>query len=117
MTTRERINRYGQRTFLMALIGFMMFAGGMMASKGHPEFKIAGIFGFVLFGAGIISVRFGGRCVRCHPPLGRLWYGSWGTAFGIASDLKFCPYCGSLLDDDDGGSNQSLQPTADRFDE
>src|SRR5437588_3509026 len=118
MTTRERINRYGQRSFLMALIGFVMFAGGMMASKSHPEFKVVGISGFVLFGAAIICVRFGGRCVHCHRPVGRLWYGSWGTAFGIASDLQFCPYCGGSLDDDDNvGSNQSLEPTAGRRDE
>jgi hypothetical protein len=116
MTTRERINRYGQRTFWMALIGFVIFSGGGMASKSHPEFKIAAIFGFVLFGAAIICVRFGGRCVRCHRPLGRLWYGSWGTAFGIASDLQFCPYCGGSLDDDER-SNQSLQATAGRSDE
>ena len=106
MTTRERINRYGQRIFLMALIGFVMFAGGGMASKTYPKFKIVAISGFVLFGAAIIGVRFGGRCVHCHRSLGRLWYGSWGTAFGIASDLQFCPYCASSLDDDDDvGSN------------
>jgi hypothetical protein len=97
MTTRERINRHGQRTFLMALIGFVIFAGGMMASKSHPQFKIIGISGFVLFGAAIICVRFGGRCVHCHRPVGRLWYGSWGTAFGIASDLQFAPTAAGRL--------------------
>jgi hypothetical protein len=113
MTPRERINRDGRRTFLVALIGFAMFVGGMMASKRHPEFKIVAISGFVLFVAATIYVRFAGRCVHCHRPLGRLWYGSWGTAFGLASELQFCPYCGKSLDDD-VGSNQSLQPTADR---
>ncbi len=118
MTTRQRINRHGRRAFLVALIGFLMFVGGMMASKSRPEFKIVAISGFVLFVGATIYVRFGGRCVHCHRPLGRLWYGSWGTAFGIASDLQFCPYCGSSLDgDDDAGSNQSLQPTAGRSDE
>jgi hypothetical protein len=33
MTTRQHVNRVGRRAFLSALVGFVMFAGGMTA--GH----------------------------------------------------------------------------------
>ena len=100
MTTRERVNRDGRRMFLLALIGFVMFAGGMTASQARREFIILGLSGFALFGGAIIYRMFSGRCVHCQRPLARLFYQTWGSAFNIASDLQFCPYCGRSLDDD-----------------
>ena len=100
MTTRERVNRVGRRAFLGALIGFVMFVGGMTASDSHREFKIVGVCGFALFAASIIYVMFSGRCVHCQRPLAKLFYRTWGSAFDISSDLHFCPYCGRSLDDD-----------------
>ncbi|SRR6266496_546016 len=100
MTTRERVNRDGRRTFLMALIGFVMFVGGMTAIQLHREFAILGATGFALFGGAIIYLMFSGRCVHCQRPLARPFYQTWGSVFNITSDPQFCPYCGRSLDDD-----------------
>jgi len=100
MTTRERLNRERRRAFLIAITGFVMFAGGMTAGQSHPAFMIVGFSGFALFGGSIIYVLFRGRCVHCQRPLGKLFYQSGTTPFSIASDLQFCPYCGRSLDDD-----------------
>jgi hypothetical protein len=98
MTTRQRVNRDRRRGFLIAMIGFIMFAGGMTASERHREFMIVGFSGFVLFGGSIIYMQFSGRCVHCQRPVGHL--SQSGTPFAISSDLQFCPYCGKSLDDD-----------------
>ena len=100
MTTRQRVNRDRRRAFLIAIIGFAMFAGGMTASESHRAFIIVGLSGFALFGGSILYVFFSGRCIHCERPLGRLFYQSGGSPFSIASDLQFCPYCGRSLDDE-----------------
>jgi hypothetical protein len=100
MTTREHVNRVGRRAFLSALVGFVMFAGGMTAGQTHREFRIVAVCGFALFGGSIIYLMFSGRCVHCQRPLARLFYRTWGSAFNISSDFHVCPYCGKSLDDD-----------------
>ncbi len=99
MTTRERVNRDRRRGFLVAMIGFIMFAGGMTISERHREFLIVGFSGFALFGGAIIYGLSSGRCVHCQRPVGRLFQQS-GSPFAISSDLQFCPYCGKSVDDD-----------------
>ena len=98
MTTRQRVNRDRRRGFLIVMIGFIVFAGGMTASERHREFMIVGFSGFALFGGPIIYMQFSGRCVHCQRPVGHL--SQSGTPFAISSDLQFCPYCGKSLDDD-----------------
>jgi hypothetical protein len=99
MTTRERVNKVRRRSFLIGMIGFIMFAGGITASERHREFTIVGFSGFALFGGSIIYMLSSGRCVHCQRPVGRVFQQS-GTPFAISSDLQFCPYCGKSIDDD-----------------
>jgi hypothetical protein len=63
----------------MALIGFVMFVGGMTAIQLHREFAIVGATGFALFGGAIIYLMFSGRCVHCQRPLARLFYQTWAV--------------------------------------
>ena len=99
MTTRDRVNRNRRRGFLVAIIGFVMFAGGMITRESHREFLSVGLLGFALFAGSSIYMLHGGRCVHCQRPLGRV-FTETGTIFGISSDLQFCPYCGKSLDED-----------------
>src|SRR5207247_10252783 len=97
MTIRQRLNRERRRSFLLAITGFVMFAGGMTASQRHREFFAIGLCGFVLFGGSIIYTMFCVRCVHCQRPLGKLFSRSSGSPSSIDSELAFCPYCRSAL--------------------
>jgi hypothetical protein len=100
MTTRERVNRDRRRGWLIAIVGFVAFAGGMTASQTQRAFLALGLSGFVVFGASILYMWFSGRCIQCDRPIGRLFYQSGGSPFSISSDLRFCPYCGKSLDEE-----------------
>lgn len=100
MTTRERVNRDRRRSVLIAIVGFVMFWGGMTASQAHPAFVVVGLSGFALFGGSILYVMFSGRCVYCQKSVGRLFYQGGGSPLSISADLQFCRYCGRSLDDD-----------------
>ncbi len=84
---------------LLAIAGFSLFGVGGSLTKGHPAMIGLVVLGFALFGGSIVYTLFGGRCMHCSRPLSRV-FSQTGGAFGIASDVQFCPYCGTSIDDE-----------------
>ena|SRR6478735_2569246 len=100
MTTRERLNKTRGRAALIAVTGFLMFVGGVIARDTYREFSMALCFvGFAIFGGSIIYAIWTGRCVHCQQRIGMLLYRD-PDEIPVRSEMRFCPYCGKSLDED-----------------
>ena len=85
----------------MAIPGFVLFMTCIPGGNTYPWLIALGLFGFALFGAAILYAMFSGRCVHCRRWLGRVFSQSGGSPFSISADLRFCPYCGASIDDEE----------------
>jgi len=100
MTTRERINKTRGRSVLIALTGFLIAFGAVIAQDTSRELAMAlGFVGFALFGGAIIYAIFTGRCVHCQQWVGML-LSKDPDEISVPQEMRFCPYCGKSLDED-----------------
>lgn len=110
MTTRDEINIQFRKVKKLVLAGFVVFFGGgfsgllftflMKNESLLPVFIFIGLCGWALAAFGFLKLWFTFKCPKCN---GRFWIlqmgptGSWWQ-LKIASDYKFCVYCGINFD-------------------
>ena len=97
MTTREQLNKVRRRSFGIAIPGFALGAVAMVSGT-QPFLMIGGLSGFAMFMIGTLLMLFAGRCEKCKNRLGRV-FSQAGGSLSIPAELRFCPYCGTSLDE------------------
>jgi len=98
VTPRARINRQTRTALGITLVGMAIFLLGMLGKGAGPVMITIGLCGFVLAWLTMAGTYLIGiRCPRCG---GRLTYLAMSRGiFGLHPRLRFCPYCGISLDD------------------
>ena len=97
MTLRDALTRQKRKATVVAYAGFAVFALSMAVGAGERPWLVAGMVGFVLFGAGILYLLFFLKCPACG---GRIGYTvSYPSAiFSVSRKIRYCPFCGVSLD-------------------
>jgi hypothetical protein len=100
MTARARINRQMRIIGCIYVTGFAVFVLGMFIAQppGAKQLPVILLIGYVV--AWLTSIYLIGiRCPMCR---GRLTQLAMHRGFlGIPPRMRFCPYCGASLDDDE----------------
>jgi phage FluMu protein Com len=98
-TIREELTRTKRRIFIVAYAGFAVFVGGIVLGTVHggPPHPIA-IVGFFIAFAAMMSAYIILKCPKCKAHMG-LFLVQSGNPFGVQKKMKFCPYCGTDIDE------------------
>jgi hypothetical protein len=121
MTSREILNRRGRRISWVVYVGFVLFMCGVCAAMiwgqaGNTPSAVAAIAfsGFGVMAVGMMwASRVGLRCPSCRGNVSSIVLD--GGGFTVGSAVRYCPYCGRLLDEELNGADvahQAAEPPA-----
>ena len=83
----------------MSIVGSVgILAMSIPLSQKYPIFIALACAAGLLLVAASLLLMFGGRCSNCGYSLARVFYGT-GSPMRISPHLRFCPYCGTSIDD------------------
>ena len=109
-TTRQRLNRIRRVTGFFIVIGSMSLFGSIVVVFFSPLVAyglliVIGVFNPI----GLIIRALAGRCGQCDRRISRaLCFGGW--PWRISSDIRFCPYCATSIDE----PHKPTQPNAEK---
>ena len=107
MIARARINRQVRMIALICLPCFAVFAIGMfIANPGPNQFPVIPIVALAIAWLTVMGTFvIGIRCPFCRGRLTQLVFHS--GFFGVSPRVRFCPYCGTNLDEDDSAAEST----------
>jgi hypothetical protein len=106
MTTRTQFDRQMRWVSSLIYAGFGLFVIGLVIGEALGQGPILAVYlpGFVIaFVTMLCAYSVGFRCPKCRCNLGVLVLQRGG--FRVDKRLRFCPYCGTGLDDELPGSS------------
>ncbi len=99
MTIRQILNRTKRRVVTLWFVCFGLFILGPIVFSDVVFMVILGLVGFgIAFVTMFYSYMFGLPCPKCRTSWGLFAYHHGG--FSISQRIRFCPFCGTNIDDD-----------------
>ncbi len=105
MTSRAQFDKRMRRIMSVVRVGVALFLLGIVLGEvfGQEPLMIVWLPGFAIaFGAMVFVSSAAFRCPKCRGNLGN-WVLERGW-FGVSAEVRFCPYCGCSLDDEEYGA-------------
>lgn len=101
MTIRESVNKKKKIIYLIAFAGILlqvvMVATCIEDVNGFPPFYV--FIGAIIYIVAMLSMMFVIKCPICKENLGLVLV-STGSPFAISKKIKYCPYCGTRMDEE-----------------
>jgi len=103
MTIRTILNKKKRRVAAVAYFGMAVLALGLFLGGLHPAFFAVAILGYATsFLTIFYAFTVGFPCPKCGVPWASVAMNAMnvGNLFSIDRRIKFCPFCGSDVDQD-----------------
>ena len=97
MTVRDELNRRKRKAGIIAYSGLAILIISVLALGGGHGISPFALAGFAVFAGGILYLLWGVRCPTCRGAIG-LVTSNLSSPFSISRQVKFCPFCGVVLD-------------------